>query len=77
MPLTSQVQLPCTMRARWRALAEQLVGVAGKGIANPTAALLSAAMMLEWLHVKPEVPNAIRDAVAGALAVCAQGGLTS
>ena len=24
--------------------------IAGKGIANPTAAILSAAMMLEWLN---------------------------
>ena len=28
--------------------------IAGKGIANPTAAILSAAMMIEWLgHAEP------------------------
>ncbi len=43
--------------------------IAGKGIANPTATFLSAAMMLEWLgdrHAEPtllEAAQAIREAV--------------
>ena len=40
--------------------------IAGKGVANPLATILSAAMMLEWLGV-PEEGNAIRDAVGSAL----------
>ena len=48
--------------------------IAGKGIANPTAMFLSAAMMLEWLgerHGSPETVAAgwqIRDAVGRAFA---------
>ena len=42
--------------------------IAGKGVANPVAAILSAALMLEWMQVPPEVPAAIRGAVEGALA---------
>lgn len=34
--------------------------IAGKGIANPTAAILSSAMMLEWLGERHGVPEAIR-----------------
>ena len=41
--------------------------IAGKGIANPTGAILSAAMMLEWLG-EHEAAAAIREAVEGALA---------
>ena len=41
--------------------------IAGKGVANPCAAFLSAAMMLEWLGVRPAVPASIRAAVEGAL----------
>jgi 3-isopropylmalate dehydrogenase len=33
--------------------------IAGKGIANPTAMLLSAAMMLEWLGERHAVPAAV------------------
>ena len=41
--------------------------IAGKGIANPCAAILSAAMMLEWLHLeKPAC--VIRQAVEHTLA---------
>ena len=36
--------------------------IAGKGIANPTGAILSAAMMLEWLGEKPAA-TAVRRAV--------------
>ena len=38
--------------------------IAGQGIANPTAMILSAAMMLEWLGETREVPAAV---AAGAL----------
>jgi tartrate dehydrogenase/decarboxylase/D-malate dehydrogenase len=41
--------------------------IAGQGIANPVAAILSAAMMLEWLKV-PEAAAVIRTAVERALA---------
>jgi len=41
--------------------------IAGKGIANPIAAILSAAMMLEWLH-EPSAANRIRAAVEKCLA---------
>lgn len=41
--------------------------IAGKGIANPAAAILSAAMMLDWLDLKPAAA-AIRNAVEGAVA---------
>jgi tartrate dehydrogenase/decarboxylase / D-malate dehydrogenase len=46
--------------------------IAGKGIANPTGAVLSAAMMLEWLG-EVGAAAAIRTAVERALAT---GGLT-
>ncbi len=36
--------------------------IAGRGIANPVAAILSAAMMLDWLEL-PAAGNAIRTAV--------------
>ncbi|HZP84344.1 MAG TPA: isocitrate/isopropylmalate family dehydrogenase, partial [Chthonomonadaceae bacterium] len=36
--------------------------IAGKGIANPVAAILSAALMLEWLE-QPRAANRIRQAV--------------
>ncbi|MEO1456162.1 MAG: isocitrate/isopropylmalate family dehydrogenase [Pseudomonadota bacterium] len=59
--------------------------IAGKGLANPTAMILSAAMMLEWLaqrHAAPEAARAgglIRGAVdaafaPGALVTCELGG---
>jgi tartrate dehydrogenase/decarboxylase/D-malate dehydrogenase len=41
--------------------------IAGKGIANPIAAILSAAMMLDWLDLKEEA-NTTRKAVESALA---------
>ena len=41
--------------------------IAGKGIANPVGAILSAAMMLDWLGV-PEDATRIRAAVESALA---------
>ena len=41
--------------------------IAGKGIANPTGAVLSAAMMLEWLG-ETQAAGAIRDAVERTLA---------
>jgi len=36
--------------------------IAGRGIANPTGAILSGAMMLEWLG-QPHAAEAIRSAV--------------
>jgi len=59
--------------------------IAGKGLANPTAMILSAAMMLEWLgqeHNAPEAKAAgglLRDAVdaafaPGDLVTCELGG---
>jgi tartrate dehydrogenase/decarboxylase / D-malate dehydrogenase len=41
--------------------------IAGQGIANPAAAILSAAMMLEWLQLKKPA-TIIRDAVEVTLA---------
>jgi tartrate dehydrogenase/decarboxylase/D-malate dehydrogenase len=41
--------------------------IAGKGIANPIAAILSAAMMLEWLQ-RPAAAAAIREGVERTLA---------
>jgi tartrate dehydrogenase/decarboxylase/D-malate dehydrogenase len=41
--------------------------IAGKGIANPTAAVLSAAMMLDWLG-EPEAAMRLRTGVERALA---------
>jgi tartrate dehydrogenase/decarboxylase/D-malate dehydrogenase len=41
--------------------------IAGKGIANPAGAILSAAMMLEWLG-EADAAAAVRTAVEGALA---------
>ena len=41
--------------------------IAGRGIANPVAAMLSAAMMLDWLGL-PEAAKNIRDAVEAVLA---------
>ena len=41
--------------------------IAGKGIANPTGAILSAAMMLQWLE-QNEAATAIRKAVEQAFA---------
>jgi len=46
--------------------------IAGKGIANPMAAILSAALMLEWLGLG-DAAKMIRDAVE---AVCERGSLT-
>lgn len=40
--------------------------IAGEGIANPIAAILSAAMMLEWLG-SIEAADCIRQAVASTL----------
>lgn len=59
--------------------------IAGRGIANPTAMFLSAAMMLDWLGEKHQCPAAIQaasslsDAVddafrAGTLQTCEMGG---
>jgi 3-isopropylmalate dehydrogenase len=36
--------------------------IAGRGLANPTAMFLSAAMMLEWLGQRHGVPDAVRAA---------------
>ena len=41
--------------------------IAGQGTANPVAAILSTAMMLEWLHL-PEPAAAVESAVESALA---------
>lgn len=41
--------------------------IAGQGIANPIAAILAAALLLEWLH-EPEAAARIRRAVAATLA---------
>ena len=41
--------------------------IAGQGIANPVAAMLSAAMMLDWLN-QPAAAAALRDAVERTLA---------
>ncbi|MBI4623614.1 MAG: tartrate dehydrogenase [Verrucomicrobia bacterium] len=55
--------------------------IAGKGIANPTGAILSAAMMLDWLGEKAAATR-VRAAVERALAGCnltpdIGGGLTT
>ena len=48
--------------------------IAGQGVANPFAMLLSAAMMLDWLGTKHDVPDAVtggrrlRDAVEAVIA---------
>jgi 3-isopropylmalate dehydrogenase len=42
--------------------------IAGKGIANPLAAILSAAMLLEHSLSAPEAANSVRRAVAAVLA---------
>jgi len=42
--------------------------IAGKGIANPIGAIMSAAMMAEHSLGSPEVARAIEAAVKGALA---------
>jgi 3-isopropylmalate dehydrogenase len=42
--------------------------IAGKGIANPLATILSAAMMLRFSLNQPEAANRIESAVAGVLA---------
>ncbi|MCS7058898.1 MAG: 3-isopropylmalate dehydrogenase [Meiothermus sp.] len=42
--------------------------IAGKGIANPTAAILSAAMLLTYALNRPEVARQVEEAVAQALA---------
>jgi len=41
--------------------------IAGQGIANPLAAILSVAMMLDWLH-QPVAATSIRQSVESALA---------
>ncbi|CAE8652502.1 unnamed protein product, partial [Polarella glacialis] len=41
--------------------------IAGKGVANPVAAILSACMMLDWVGVDPEVSAATRKAVYSCL----------
>jgi homoisocitrate dehydrogenase len=60
------------------AIAEPVHGsapdIAGKGIANPTAVILSAAMMVRHFWQRPEVATAIEDAVYLALS---EGGYTS
>ncbi len=54
------------------ALAEPVHGsapdIAGKGIANPMAAILSAALLVKHAWQQPEVARRIEQAVAGALA---------
>lgn len=50
--------------------------IAGQGIANPTAMLLTAAMMLEWLHMN-EASEALRQAVAADLLDSGQKGKRS
>ncbi|RIH84311.1 3-isopropylmalate dehydrogenase [Meiothermus luteus] len=42
--------------------------IAGRGIANPTAAILSAAMLLTYALNRPEVARRVEEAVAQALA---------
>jgi 3-isopropylmalate dehydrogenase len=52
--------------------------IAGRGIANPTAMLLSGAMMLEWLadrHRVPECAQAAADVVAAIERAFADGSL--
>lgn len=41
--------------------------IAGRGIANPLGAILSACMLLEWSLELPEAARALEDAVAGVL----------
>jgi 3-isopropylmalate dehydrogenase len=58
--------------------------IAGKGLANPTAMILSAAMMLDWLgdkHSRPQAQNAalrieaaVDKAFAKGLKPCEFGG---
>ncbi len=59
--------------------------IAGKGVANPTAMILSGAMMLEWLAERKAAPEAARAAglirrsvdaafAPGALVTCELGG---
>ncbi|MGE0606159.1 MAG: isocitrate/isopropylmalate dehydrogenase family protein [Pirellulales bacterium] len=45
--------------------------IAGQGISNPIAAILSTAMMLEWLRL-PDAANSIRQAVEKTLAAGAK-----
>ncbi len=50
--------------------------IAGHGIANPTATILSAAMMLDWLaerHARPNLAQAARSIEAAVDAAFAQG----
>ncbi len=50
--------------------------IAGRGIANPTATILSAAMMLGWLaerHARPNLEDAARSIEAAVDAAFAQG----
>ncbi len=50
--------------------------IAGQGIANPMAMILSAAMMLEWLGLRHAAPALVRDGArlrAGVEAVLAEG----
>ncbi len=50
--------------------------IAGRGIANPTATILSAAMMLDWLaerHARPNLADAARSIEAAVDAAFAQG----
>lgn len=42
--------------------------IAGKGVANPVAAILSACMMIDWIGVHPTVGEALRSAVSQCLA---------
>jgi 3-isopropylmalate dehydrogenase len=42
--------------------------IAGKGVANPAGAILSAALLLRYSLDAPEAAKAIEDAIAGALA---------
>ena len=50
--------------------------IAGRGIANPTATILSAAMMLDWLaerHARPNLAQAARSIEAAIDAAFSQG----
>jgi 3-isopropylmalate dehydrogenase len=54
--------------------------IAEQGIANPFAMILSAAMMLDWLGIKHDVPEMVRDAAvlhAAVDKVVAEGRVTT
>lgn len=58
---------PETRKALFEPVHGSAPDIAGKGVANPVAALLSAAMMLEWVGLREEasrVERAVRESVA-------------